>query len=90
MGMTGQSVSGTATGTAKSGTGYLLSAGICAGADAATITIRSGGSGGTVLAKLGAGIGLSAYRVFASGVPFAGDLHITVTGTTPQWDVELG
>lgn len=90
MSMTGLSVSGTGTATAKAGKGYLLSAGVCAGADAATITIRSGGSGGTVLCKLGAGIGLSAQRVFSSGVPYADDLHVTITGTTPTWDVEIG
>lgn len=87
--MAGRSVSGTATATAEAGAGYLLSAGLCAGADAATITVRTGGSGGTVLCKLGAGIGLSQQRVFVSGVPYA-DLHVTITGTTPQWDLELG
>jgi hypothetical protein len=87
--MTARSVSGTATATADAGDGYLLSAGLCAGADAATITVRTGGSGGTVLCKLGAGIGLSATRLFGSGVPYS-NLHVTVTGTTPQWDLELG
>jgi hypothetical protein len=87
--MIGSSVAGTATGQADAGSGYLLSAGVCAGADAATITIRSGGSGGTVLCKVGAGIGLSQQRVFNSGKPYT-DLHVTVTGTTPQWDLEIG
>lgn len=87
MDLAGRSFSGTATGTADSGSGYLLSAGMCAGADAATVTIRTGGSVGTVLCKLGAGAGLSDSRQFASGVPYS-NLHVTVTGTTPQWDVE--
>jgi hypothetical protein len=87
--MTGRSLTGTATGTADAGSGYLLSAGMCAGADAATVTIRTGGSGGTILCKLGAGIGLSAQRQFTSGKPYS-DLHITVTGTTPVWDLEIG
>lgn len=87
--MTARSVSGTATATADAGDGYLLSAGLCGAADAGTITIRTGGSGGTVLCKLGAGTGLSDSRQFASGVPYS-NLHVTVTGTTPQWDLELG
>ena len=86
---TARSVAGTATATADAGDGFILSAGVCAGADAATITIRTGGSGGTVLCKLGAGIGLSAARTFVTGVPYS-NLHVTITGTTPQWDVEVG
>jgi hypothetical protein len=89
MSALGRSVSGNSTTTAHAGSGYLHSAGVCAGADAATITVRTGGSGGTILCKLGAGIGLSKQRVFGSGVPYS-DLHITVTGTTPVWDVEIG
>ena len=86
--MDNRSVSGTATATADAGVGTLYSVGLCAGADAATVTIRTGGSGGTVLCKLGAGIGLSTQRTFAGGVPYA-DLHVTISGTTPQWDVEI-
>jgi hypothetical protein len=87
--MVGNSVAGVATATADAGSGYLLSAGICAGADAGTITVRTGGSGGTVLCKVGAGIGLSQQRVFSAGIPYS-NLHVTVTGTTPQWDLEIG
>jgi hypothetical protein len=87
--MIGRSVVGTATGQADAGSGYLLSAGLCAGADAATITIRSGGASGTVICKLGTGIGIGAQRVFAAGIPYT-DLHVTVTGTTPAWDLEIG
>lgn len=83
-----RSVSNNATATADSGSGVLYSAGLCAGADAATITIRTGGSGGTILCKLGAGIGLSAQRNFEGGVPYI-NLHVTITGTTPVWDVEI-
>ena len=86
---TGRSITGTATATAEAGDGFLLSAGLTAGADAATITIKTGGSGGTVICKLGAGIGLSASRTLVKGVPFT-TLHVTVTGTTPVWEVEVG
>lgn len=87
--MGGISKVGTATGQADAGSGYLLSAGLCAGADAATITVRTGGASGAILCKLGVGIGLSAQRVFGSGIPYT-DLHVTVTGTTPNWDLEIG
>lgn len=86
---TGRSVTGTGTATIEAGEGFLLSAGLTAGADAATVTIRTGGSAGTIVAKLGAAIGLSSARTFVKGVPFT-NLHVTVTGTTPVWEVELG
>lgn len=86
---TARSISGTATAQADTGAGFLLSANVCGGADAATITIRTGGSGGTVLCKLGAGIGLSTHRQFTNGVPYD-NLHVTITGTAPQWDLEVG
>lgn len=84
-----QSVSNNATATADAGTGVLYSANVCGGADAATITVRTGGSGGTIICKIGVGTGLSGERQFVYGVPYA-NLHITITGTTPVWDVEIG
>lgn len=86
---TARSLSGTATATADASPGFLLSANVCAGADAATITIRDGGASGPVLCKIGAGIGLSHERRFTSGIPYS-SLHVTITGTTPQWDLEVG
>lgn len=68
--------------------GALLSVQLCAGADAATATFRDGGSGGTIIAKLGAGVGLSASHTFNNGVPYK-DLHLTVTGTTPVCMAEV-
>jgi hypothetical protein len=50
--LAGRSLQGTATGTADAGTGYLLSAALCAGVDAATITVRTGGAGGLVQRRL--------------------------------------
>jgi hypothetical protein len=41
--MTARSIQGTATGVADAGSGYLLSAALCAGVNAATITVRTGG-----------------------------------------------
>lgn len=84
-----QSVSGAATATADAGTGVLYSANVCSAADAATITVRTGGSGGTILCKIGAGIGASAERQWVYGVPYA-NLHVTISGTSPTWDLEIG
>lgn len=86
---TSRSVTASATATLDSGSGFLLSFNICAGADAATAVLRSGGSGGTVIGKVGAAIGLSAERQFIDGVPYT-DLHVTITGTTPVFDAEIG
>lgn len=83
------SYAGTGTATVDAGTGVLYSAGICGGADAATVTVRTGGSGGTVLCKLGVAAGVSTQRLFAGGIPYA-NLHITTSGTTPQVDLEYG
>lgn len=82
-------VPATATGTIDSGTGRLYSLGITAGADAATAILRTGGAGGTIIAKVGAGIGLSDQKIFVGGPGYT-NLHLTVTGTTPQVDVEIG
>lgn len=73
----------TATATLHSGTGVLRGACLTAGADAATAVIRTGGSGGTVIATLGAGIGLSVNFLPAFLIPYS-NLHVTITGTTPK------
>ena len=84
-----RSIQDTATATLDAGVGTLRSVGITGGADAATVTVRTGGSGGTVIAKVGAGIGLSAQRNFVKGIGYT-NLHATVTGTTPQYEVAVG
>ena len=73
----------TADATLHSGTGLFKGACLLAGANAATAVIRTGGSGGTVIASLGAGIGLSATFVPDFAIPYS-DLHVTITGTTPK------
>lgn len=82
-------VGATATGTIDSGIGRLYSLAITAGADAATAVLKTGGASGTIIAKVGAGIGLSDQKVLLGG-PGYSNLHLTVTGTTPQVDVEIG
>ncbi len=79
----------TATGVIDEGSGILYSVGVCAGVDAATVVVRTGGAGGTIICKLGVAAGLSAQRTFVCGVAYNADLHVTVTGTTPQVDVEV-
>lgn len=85
----GRSVSGAATATLDSGDGWLLSCSITAAADAATAVVRTGGSSGTIICKLAAAIGTTAERQFVSGVPYS-NLHVTITGTSPVFDAELG
>lgn len=79
----------TATGQVDAGEGYLLSVGLCAGSDAATAIVRTGGAGGTIVAKLGCAANTSTDRTFVCGKPYA-DLHVTVTGTSPTVEFELG
>lgn len=87
--LAGRSLPAVATGQLDAGRGFLLSANLCAGSDAATAVVRSGGASGTILCKLGAAAGLSSGRTFASGVPYS-DLHATLSGTSPTLDVEVG
>lgn len=89
MSGTSRSVRVNATGTLDAGQGILRSVGILGGANAATAIVRRGGGSGTVIAAVGVGAGLSAQRTFVTGVAYT-DLHVTVTGTTPEVEVELG
>lgn len=83
------SVSKTATATLDSGAGTLLSCSLCAGSDAATAVVRTGGSGGTIICKLGAAAAsTSVERHFKRGVPYS-DLHVTLSGTDPTFDAEV-
>lgn len=79
----------TATGLAFTGAGVLRGVGLCAGADAATVTVHDGTDNtGAVIAKLGAGIGLSAAP-FSVPVNFKTGIYLVVTGTTPRVNVYL-
>lgn len=77
----------TATGDVTTVTSYLRSVVLTAGADAASATVRSGGSGGTVVLVIKAGIGLTESAVLGAAAACPGGIHVTVTGTTP--DVSL-
>ena len=83
-----RTVAATGTATLDSGIGRLYSVHIKAGADAATAVFRTGGSGGTVIAAVGAGIGATGSHTFAGFIAYS-DLHVTVTGTTPNVIAEI-
>ena len=83
-----RSTSVTATGTAISvGPGVCYGAKLAAGADAATAVIRDGGASGAILAKLSALAGSGDAFLPWCGVAFTTDLHITLTGTSPQLNI---
>lgn len=77
---------------ASAGGAFLTGAGVRqiggaslrAGADAATATIRETDGAGRILAVLGAGIGLTDHWNPGGPVAFSGNVHVTLTGTTPK------
>jgi hypothetical protein len=83
-----RTIAATATATLDAGVGELYSVHIKAAADAATAVFRTGGSGGVVIAAVGAGIQLSASHTFRGSVQYS-NLHVTVTGTTPLVTAEV-
>ena len=83
-----RTVAVTATGTVDAGVGEVFSVHMKGGADAATAVWRTGGSGGTVIAALGCAANTSVNHRFAGGIPYS-NLHVTVTGTTPNVITEL-
>lgn len=84
-----RSINATATGQLDAGQGFVLSFGLCAGADAATAVLRTGGASGTIVGKLACAANTSDSRTFISGVPYS-DLHVTLTGTAPNFEAEVG
>lgn len=88
MGVDNRSAYATATATLDAGVGTLYSVHILAGADAATAIVRTGGSGGTIIAAVGAGIGLGNSHRFNGGVSYS-NLHVTISGTSPHCIVEI-
>jgi hypothetical protein len=62
---------------------FLRSVSITASSDAATATVRAGGSSGTVILALAAATGTTA-SVDMSDTYCAGGIHVTVSGTSPS------
>jgi len=77
--------SGTASAEYADGAGKLITVNLCAGADAATVIVYDNTSAsGTILCKLGAGIGLSDNFEPCKPVDFRTGLYLAITGTTPH------
>lgn len=74
----------TATGDVTTATSYLRSVTVTAGVDAATATVRAGGAAGTVLLVVKAAIGATESVNLGADAQFAGGIHVTVGGTTPD------
>lgn len=60
---------------------------VTAGADAATAVVRSGGATGSIIATLNAALGTTESITLDWPIGVNGDLHVTVTGTTPDVNV---
>lgn len=60
------------------------------GSDAATVTLKTGGSGGTTLLTLAAAAGVSVPMQFPNGVTFHRGIYATLTGTGPSVSVAYG
>jgi hypothetical protein len=87
--MAATSRSMTATTAVHSGPGKVFGARLVAAADAATAILRDSVDGsGPIIAKLGAGAALAVDDwTPAAPVVFHAGLHVTITGTTPQFNV---
>lgn len=68
---------------------YLRSVSLTGGSDAATVVVRAGGSGGTVILTLKAAINTTAPQAVFGRAYCAAGIHVTVTGTAPAVTVEF-
>jgi len=86
----GQAVAVAATGDITTASTNLLAVHLAAGADAATVVVKAGGSGGTTILKLAALAGDSVGGPVGAAVLCSGGIHVTVTGTAPSITVVYG
>ena len=70
--------------TASGKRGNVLKVGVAAGADAASCTIKDGGTSGTIKWVVKAPIGEYREVTFEGGLDCATDNYATITGTTPS------
>lgn len=77
-----------ATGDITTANAYLRSVVLTGGSDAATVVVRAGGSGGTVILTLKAAINTTAPQAVFGRVYCGAGIHVTVTGTAPAVTVE--
>ncbi len=83
-------VTKSSTGTIVSMEAEVSSIGITGGADAATVIFRDGGPVGPIRWSLGVAAGVSDGIAFGDyGLRFDTDVHITITGTTPDVHVAV-
>lgn len=73
----------TATGDVTTASVHLHGVVLTAGADAASVTVRMGGSGGTIILTVKALAGTT-VEVPVPRVPCADGVHATLTGTSPE------
>lgn len=76
----------TATGDVTTADAYLRSVSLANGSDAATLTVRAGGSGGTVVLvlKVGSATAGEAVSTDLFDAFCADGVHATLTGTSPS------
>lgn len=74
----------TATGDVTTVDSYLRGVTLTAGSDAATLTVRAGGSGGTVILTLKAAANTSVVVPRLTDVYCDGGIHATFSGTSPE------
>ncbi len=72
-----------ATGDIVTRDAILHSVVVTAGADAASATVRAGGSGGTVVLTVKAATGLTAATGELGRAQCPGGIHVTASGTSP-------
>jgi hypothetical protein len=82
----------TATGNVGQADGGVLhSVTFTGGSDAATLIIKYNGSGGTQLWPIiKAPTVTTVHVVFRGGIVYTGQLHATITGTSPEAGFEIG
>ncbi len=71
--------------------GTLYSVTLTGGSDAATLVIKYNGSSGTQLwPTIKAATATTVHVVFRGGIVYSGQLHATLTGTSPGAGFEIG
>lgn len=73
-----------ATADVTTATAHLKSVHLTGGSDAATLTIKAGGSSGTVIAVIKAATATTAPPIDFGDALCAGGIHATLTGTAPS------
>ena len=73
-----------ATGDVVTSTVNLFSVTLTGGSDAATVTVKAGGSSGTTILVVKAAANTTVPVPFNAGVPCSGGIHATLTGTAPN------